>query len=190
MQRDTSLLVGFAAGHLGAAHTAGYLYLDALGSHTHGRCDSGLHGTAVRYAAFELAGDVVGDNHRIHLRTLHLEDVYLHLLAGEFLKLFFQLVNFLAALADDDTGACGRDGNGDELQRPFYDNLRDTCLGQTGVQVFADFSILHQLGREVFPTVPVGVPAADYAEAVSYRIYFLSHLSSLFLRLSFYLLQS
>ncbi len=188
MQRDTSLLVGFATGHFGAAHTAGYLNLDTLGPHAHGRCDGGLHGTTVRYAAFELTGDVVGNDHRIHFRTLHLEDVDLHLLAGEFLELLFQFVDLLAALADDDTRTCGGDGYGDELQRPFYDNLRDTCLGQTGVQVLADFSILHQLGREVFPAVPVGVPAADHTEAVSYRIYFLSHLSSLFLRLSFCLL--
>ena len=166
------------------------LDLDTLGTHAHGRRYGRLHGAAERYAALQLAGDVLADDHGIHLGALHLEDVDLDLLAGELLQLFLQFVDLLAALADDDTGACGRDGNGDELQRPFYDNLRDTCLGQTGVQVFADFSILHQLGREVFPTVPVGVPAADYAEAVSYRIYFLSHLSSLFLRLSFYLLQS
>src|SRR5699024_5390151 len=129
MQRDASLLVGFAAGHFGAAHTAGYLDFDTLGPHTHRRSDGGLHGTAVRYAAFELTGDVVGHNHRIHLRTLHLEDVYLHFLAGEFLELFFQFVHFLTALADDDARTCRRNGYGNELQRPFYDNFRDTCLG-------------------------------------------------------------
>jgi len=49
---------------------------------------------------------IAGNYSSIKLRTLHLEDVYLNLFLGDLLELFLQFVNFLSALADNDTGAC------------------------------------------------------------------------------------
>ena len=145
MQRNTTFLDGFAAGHFGAAYTAGNLDLDTLGTHAHGRCYGRLHGAAERYAALQLAGDVLADDHGIHLGALHLEDVDLDLLAGELLQLFLQFVDLLAALADDDTRTSGGNGHRDQLQRTLDDDLRDACLGQTDIQVFADLGVLDQL---------------------------------------------
>ena len=109
MQRNTSLFHRFAAGHLGTAYTSGNLDLDTFGAHTHRRCDSGFHGAAERYAALQLAGDVLSHDHGVNLRTLHFEDIDLDLLTGEFLQLLLEFIDLLAALADDDTGAGRRD---------------------------------------------------------------------------------
>ena len=49
VQRNTTLLYSFAAGHFGAAYTAGNLDLDTLGTHAHGRRYGRLHGAAERY---------------------------------------------------------------------------------------------------------------------------------------------
>ena len=190
MQRNTSLLDRLGAGHLGAAHTAGNLNLDALGTHAHRRSDGRLHGAAERNAALELTGDVLADDDGIHLGTLHLEDVDLNLLAGELLELLLQLVDLLAALADDDARTGRRDRNRNQFQRALDDDLRDAGLLQTDVQILADLGVFDELVGEILATEPVGIPTADDTKTICYRINFLSHLITCFLRLPFCLLRS
>ena len=190
VQRNTPLLDRFAAGHLGAADTTRHLYLDALGAHAHRRSDGRLHGAAERYAALELAGDVLTHDHGVHLGTLHLEDVDLDLLAGELLQLLLQLVDLLTALADDDTRTGRRNGDGDQFERALDDNLGNASFGQTDIQILADFGVLDQLVGEVLAAVPVGVPTANDTKTICYRIYFLSHCATCFLRLPFCPLRS
>ena len=173
MERRTAFLEHLAAGHFSTTDAAGDLNLDTLGAHAHGRSDGHLDGAAIRHAAFELTGDVVGHDVGIHFRTLHLEDVDLDILVADVLELFFQLVNFLAAFADDDTRTGGVDGDGDELERALDDDLRQGSFRQAGVQVFADLGILEDAGRIL--TVPVGVPATDDTQTVADRIGLLSH---------------
>ena len=120
--------------------------------------------------------DVVTDDHGVDFRTFDLEDIDLDLLAGQLTKFFFQLVDLLAALADNNAGACRRNRNGYELQRTFDDDFRDACLSQTGIQILADLSILDELAGKILPAVPVGIPTADDTKSVCYRINFLSHL--------------
>ena len=145
MQRNASLLDRLRTGHLGAADTAGNLDLDTLGAHAHGRSHGRLHGAAERYAALQLAGDVLPYDDGIHLGTLYLEDIDLNLLAGELLQLFLELVDLLTALADDDARTGGGNGYRNQFQRALDDDLRDACLGQTDIQVFADLGVLDQL---------------------------------------------
>ena len=190
MQRNTSLFHRFAAGHLGTAYTSGNLDLDTFGAHTHRRCDSGFHGAAERYAALQLAGDVLSHDHGVNLRTLHFEDIDLDLLTGEFLQLLLEFIDLLAALADDDTRTGGRNRNRHQFQRALDDDLRDACLGQTDIQVFADLGVLDELVGEILATEPVGIPTADDTKTICYRIYFLSHLITSFLRLPFCQLRS
>ena len=142
VQRYATLLDGLGTGHLGAAHTTCDLHLDTLGTHAHGRGYGHLHGAAERYAALQLAGDVLTDDDGVYFGTLHLEDVDLNLLAGELLQLLLQFVDLLAALADDDTRTGGSDGNGNEFERTLDDNLRNTCLGKTDIQVLTNLSVL------------------------------------------------
>ena len=144
MQRNTSLFHRFAAGHLGTAYTSGNLDLDTFGAHTHRRCDSGFHGAAERYAALQLAGDVLSHDHGVNLRTLHFEDIDLDLLTGEFLQLLLEFIDLLAALADDDTGAGRRDRDRNKLQRALDDDLRDARLRQTDIQILADLGVFDQ----------------------------------------------
>ena len=180
MQRNTALFEGLAAGHFGAAHAARDLDLHAFGAHAHRRSDGGLHGAAVRDTAFELAGDVVADDHGVQFGTFYLEDIDLNLLAGEFAQLFLQLVDLLAAFADDDAGTGRRDGDGHQFQRTLDDDLRDACFGQTGAQVFTNLGVFDQLARKILAAVPVGIPTAYDTESVCYRINFLSHLLCFF----------
>ena len=101
------------------------LNLDALGTCAHGGCDSHLDGTAVGDLALDLAGDVRGHNLGIELRALHLIHVNLYLLVGDLLELFLELVDILAALADDEAGARGADGDGDEFHCALDDDARN-----------------------------------------------------------------
>ena len=113
-----------------------------------------------------LAGDVLAYDDGIHLRTLYLEDIDLNLLAGELLQLFLELVDLLTALADDDARTGGGNGYRNQFQRALDDDLRDACLGQTDIQVFADLGVLDQLLGEVFAAEPVGIPTADDTKTI------------------------
>jgi hypothetical protein len=144
VQGHTALAVLLGAGDLGAVQTAAHLQFDAFGAHAHGTGHGHLHGAAEADAAFQLAGDAVGHEAGVQLRALDLEDVDLHVLAGEFLQLFAQLVHFGAALADDHAGARGVDGDGDQLQGALDHDLAHAGLLQAGHEVLADLLVLHQ----------------------------------------------
>ena len=61
------------------------------------------------HAAGELLGHALGDQLRVDLGVLDLEDVELHLLAGELLELAADAVGLGAAAADDDARTRGVD---------------------------------------------------------------------------------
>ena len=106
----SAILVEFLAGHLSSTEAAADKDLDTLGSHTHGAGHCHLDGTAVRYTALDLTGDVVGHDVGVEFRSLYLEDIDLYLFVGNLAELFLQLVNLLAALADDGAGTGCMDG--------------------------------------------------------------------------------
>ena len=150
-------------------------YLDAFSAHAHGGGNGHLRSAAERNAGFQLAGNAVGNQLRIQLGTLDLEDVDLNILAGDLLQLFFQLIDLLAAFTNHDTRAGRVHGNGDELQGTFDDYFRHASLGQTHGEILADFIVLNQLVSVLAAAVPIGVPSADDAETIAYRVCFLSH---------------
>ena len=63
----------------------------------------------------ELLGDALGDQLRVELGVLDLEDVQLHLLAGELLEVAADAVGLGAAAADDDARARGVDVDADAV---------------------------------------------------------------------------
>ena len=175
VKRGTTLLEHLAAGHFGAADATADLNLDAFCAHTHRGCDGHLDGTAIRNAALELTCDVVGDDVGVNFRALHLEDVDLDVFTADLLQFLFDLVDLLAALADDDTGTGRVDGHRDDLEGALNHDLRQRSLCQTCVEVFADLGVFQNPGGVV--TVPVGVPTADNTYTIADRIGFLSHIT-------------
>src|SRR6478735_9285161 len=175
VQGHAALAVELGARHLGAVEAARALDPDALGTGTH----RGLHGLAHRaaelHAAGELLGDTLGDQLRVDLGVLDLEDVQLDLLAGELLQLATDAVGLGATATDDDARTRGVD-----VHPHAVPGALDLDLGDAGP--------LHALGqqladRDVLTDVAlvelVGVPAAlvvrrdPQAEAV--RVDLLSH---------------
>src|SRR2546430_1135099 len=82
MQRDTTPVILLDASQFSAAQTAGTTNLDTFSSEILGGLQRFLHGATERDAAFELQGDVFGDELRISFRRLDLDDIDVDFLAG------------------------------------------------------------------------------------------------------------
>ena len=174
MKRRTAFLEHLAASHFGATDAAADLDLDALGTYAHRSGDSHLDGAAIGHAAFDLTGDGVCHDIGIGLRTLYLVDVDLDILLGHLLQLFFELIDLLTALADDNTRTGCLNGHGDELQGALDHNLGKAGLGQTIGQILTDFEILGDL-LGIITTDPVRVPTTGDTDSIADWISFLSH---------------
>src|SRR5215213_2727968 len=163
MKRNTPLLDLFCPGYFSTTQTAGYFNLDAFSSHAQRRSNGHLNSTLVIDTVLNLAGNSIAHDICIQLRTTDLQNVDLNIfLAGEFLQLFFNTVNFAASFTNDDTGLRGMNGNDQLIKRTLYHYLGYTTLVDTGVQVSSDLGIFDQLGSEIFfVSVPVAFPATD-----------------------------
>ena len=176
MKRGTAFFVHLFACHFSTIQTTGNLNLDTFSTHTHGRSDSLLNGTTISNLTFELTSNLRTYDDCIQLRTLHLVDVDLNILLDDFLKFLFQFVNFLSTLTDNETGASSADSNSYKFKSTFNNDTGDTSVGKTGIQILSDFAIFEDSVTVVFTTIPVGIPTANNAEAVTNWINFLSHL--------------
>ena len=176
VERDAALLEGLAACHLGVIETAVEEHLDTLGTGTHGVTDGVAGGTAVIDTTLDLAGDAVGDDSSLHVGATYLEDIDLDLLVGDLLELFLELIHLAAAGADDTSGTCGADGDGDELEGTLDDDAGDAAVSESGIEVGAELVILVDCLSDVsLLAKPRAVPATDDAEAIAYWISLLSH---------------
>ena len=163
VQGGTALLEHLAAAHLGTVQTALDLDLDALCTHAHRAGDSHLDGTAIGDLALDLMSDVSGHELCVEFGALNLVNVDLNVLVGEFDEFLLEGLNVGTLLTDDDTGACGADGDGHQLERALDNDACDTSLGKTLVEILADLVILYQCISIITATKPVGVPTADDA---------------------------
>ena len=111
MQGNGAFTVAFAAGDFGTAQTAANLNLDAFGAYAHGAANALFHGAAERNAAFQLAGDVFGNQCGIHIRLFDLLDVDVNVCIGQLLQVFFQQFDVAALTADDHARFCGVNRN-------------------------------------------------------------------------------
>ena len=152
-----------ATGNFGTADTTTDRHLDTFGTGAHSSGDGVLDGTAILNTAFNLFGDILGNQHGVHFGVLHLADVHLNILAGEFLQLFAEFVNFRTGTSDNQTRTGGIDCDGEHLERALDVNLRDAGFCQTGIEVLTDLVVLNQLLLELSATEPVGIPSADDA---------------------------
>ena len=178
MQRSTTFLEHFAAGHFSTTDTAGDLNLDALCTNAHGVGDGHLDGAAIADAAFDLAGDGVRNDVGVNLGALDLENVDLDVLVGDLLKLFLEFVDLLAALSDDEARTSSIDGDGDELQRTLDDDLAEAGLCKTVAEILANLIVLCDF-LCVVTTTSVRVPTTGDTDSVADRISFLSHITLL-----------
>src|SRR6478752_8628969 len=136
VQRHPALAVELRARHLRAAEAARALHPDALGTGAQRGLHALAHGATERHACRQLLGDALGDQLRVDLGVLDLEDVQLHLLARELLELATDAVGLGAAATDDDAGARRVDVDADAVTRALDLHPRDA-------------GPLHALGHEL-----------------------------------------
>ena len=130
-----ALAVELRARHLGAVEAARALDPDALGTGAHRGLHRLAHGATELHAAAELLGDTLGDQLRVDLGVLHLEDVQLDLLAGELLEVAADAVGLGATAADHDARTRGVD-----VHPHAVTGALDLDLGDAGP--------LHALGQQ------------------------------------------
>ena len=119
------------------------------------------HGAAERHAAGELLGDALGDQLRVDLGVLDLEDVQLDLLAGELLELAADAVGLGAAAADDDARTGGVDVDADAVTGALDLDPGDAGALHAGRHELADRDVLVD---------EVAVPLTSLVESANQRL--------------------
>src|SRR5918997_11475 len=176
VQRHPALAVELRPAHLGAAQATGTLHPDALDLRAAlGRLHGLAHGTTEADPAGELLGDALGDQLRVGLGVLDLEDVQLHLLAGELLQLAADAVGLRTATADDDARPGGVDVDADPVTGALDLDLGDAgplhALGHELAyrDVFLDVVLVELVG------VPPGLVVGGDAQPEPVRVDLLTH---------------
>ena len=177
-----ALAVELRARHLGAVEAARALDPDALGTGAHRGLHRLAHGATELHAAGELLGDALGDQLRVDLGVLDLEDVQLDLLAGELLELAADAVGLGAAAADHDARTRGVDVHPHAVTGALDLDLGDAgalhALGQQAADrdVLADVRLVELVG------VPAALVVGGDAEAEAVRVDLLAHQAFPFFR--------
>src|SRR6185503_7396489 len=175
VQGHAPLAVRLEPSHLRAAEATRAVDTDALRARAHRRRDRLLHRAAERHALLELLGDVLGHELGVEVGALDLLDVQLHLLLGELLHLFGELVDLLSLAPDHQARTRGLDADRDLLALAFDRDAGDAGLIQALLQIALDQEVLLQhLGVPALGE-PARVPGLHDAEPKADRIGFLSH---------------
>ena len=177
MKRNVAFGILFASGDLSAAYAAADDDLDALAAGLHGSLDGLLHGSSEGNSLFECLSDALSGQLRIGLRSSQFYDVQDNALASELFQFVLQLIDAVAAAADDHTGLGGE--NVDPhlvLGSSFDDYLGYACQIQFLLDEFSDLVIFDKIIREVLLVrVPFGIPVFNNAHSESMRANFLTH---------------
>ena len=171
-------MVVLGAGDLSPAQTAGAGSLDALGAGAHGAAHGILHGAAEADTLLQLLGDILRHQLGVGVHIPDLNDLQVHSLAGELHQLGLNLLNVLAALADDHAGTGAMQVDADlGVVVPLDLDLGDAGAVEGLFQVVADLLVLHQqVAYQFVAGIPAGVPILDDAHAQAVGIDFLSHI--------------
>ena len=176
MQRHPALAVELRAGHLGPTQTTGALDPDALDGT---RAQRALHRLAHRATEADpvgqLLGDTLGDELRIGLGVADLEDVQLHLLAGQLLQLGADAVGLGAAAADDDARAGRVDVHPDPVTGALDLDLGDSGAVHALGHQLADGDVLGHVLRVGLVGVPARAPVGGDPESEPVRVDLLTH---------------
>src|SRR6478736_6035067 len=174
VQGHAALAVELRARHLGAVETTRALDPDALGTGAHRGLHGLLHRATELHTAGELLGHALGDQLSVDLGLLHLEDVQLHLLAGELLQLATQAVGLGATATDDDAGTRGVDVDADPVTGALDLHLGDAGALHALGQEATDGDVLTDVGLVELVGVPPALVVGGDAEAEAVRVDFLA----------------
>src|SRR3954469_13825445 len=176
VQRHPALAVELRPAHLGAAQATRALHPDALDLRAALRGLHRLaHGTTEADPAGELLGDALGDQLRVGLGVLDLEDVQLHLLAGELLQLAADAVGLGAAATDDDARTSGVDVHPDPVTGALDLHLRDAGALHALAHELADGHVFLDVVLVQLVRVPPGLVVGGDAEPEPVRVDLLTH---------------
>src|SRR6185369_3579984 len=179
VQRHPALAVELGAAHLGAAEAAGDLHPNAFDQRVlHRRLDGLTHRAAEADPAGQLLGNALGNQLRVRLGVLHLEDVQLHLLAGELLQLGADPVGLGTLAADDDARTRGVDVDADPVPGALDVHLGDAGTLQAPGHQLADLDILSDVVLVELVRVPAALPVGGDAEPEPVRVNLLAHYSA------------
>ena len=174
-------MVALGTGNFSTAETAAALDLDAACAHSHGTTHSVLHCAAEADALLELLCNVLSNQLSVGVGSANLNDGESNGLADELLYFEAQLLDLLAALADNDTGSGAVDINANLCAVTLYldggntGGIEGLLQKLTNLVVFDD-----QIADLIFACVLSGIPVLDNANAQTMRINFLSHNSASF----------
>src|SRR6185295_3932891 len=181
VQRHAALVITLGARDFGPAQAARRLDLDALRAHAHRALHRALHRAAERDALRQLMRHAVADELRVQLRTLDLFDVDADFFARELRQLIAQLVDFRAALADDDARPARVDRDRHLAGLALDVHVGDRRVTEPRLQVLPDQLVLLEQLREVALGEVAGAPRFDDAQPEPVRMCFLAHLLARFL---------
>src|SRR5690606_37960631 len=119
----------------------------------------------------------LGDQLRVQLGVLHLEDVQLDLLAGQLLQVAADPVGLGALPADHDPGPGGVDVDPDPIAGALDVDLRDAGPLQPGRHHLPDLDVLGDVVGVELVGVPARGPVGRDAEPEPVRVNFLTHYS-------------
>src|SRR5262245_15836215 len=175
VQRDPALAVELRARHLRAAEPTRALDPDALGTGPH----RGLHRLAHRatelHAARQLLGHALRNQLGVQLGVLDLEDVELHLLAGELLEVAAQSLGLGAAPADHDARPGGVDVHSHPVAGALDLDPGDARAVHALGEHLADRHVLTDVGLVELVGVPPALVIGGDAETEPVRVDLLSH---------------
>ena len=143
-------MILFNAGQFGSAQTAGTADLDAFGAEILGGLQRLFHRAAEGNTAFELKGDVLGNELGVGLGMFDLDDVDVNFFAGHLAELFFELVDFGAFAADDDARPGGQDGDAAAVGGAFDEDLGHGGGLELLLEQLADVAVLGEQFAEFF----------------------------------------
>src|SRR6185436_17705289 len=175
VQGHAALAVELRARHLGAVEATRALDPDALGTRAHRGLHRLAHRAAELHAARELLGHALGDELGVHLGVLDLEDVELHLLAGELLELAADAVRLGAAAADHDARPRGVDVHPHTVAGALDLDLGDAGPLHALGQELADRDVLTDVGLVQLVGVPPALVVGGDAETEPVRVDLLAH---------------
>src|SRR5262249_52736917 len=143
----------------------------------HRRLHRLAHRPAEADPARQLLGDALGDELRVGLGALHLEDVQLHLLAGELLQVAANPVRLGALTAEDDARTGGVDVDADAVTRALDVHFGDAGTLEAPGHHLADTNVLRDVVLVELVRVPTRLPVSRDAEPEPGRVNFLTHYS-------------
>src|SRR5665811_1262911 len=175
-ERDATLAVPLAAGHLRAAQAAGDGDLHALRARLHRALDCLLHGLAEGDPAAQLLGHVGGHEVRVELRLADLLDLELHL-AGlrEVADLLAEDLDVRAALADDDARLRRVDRHRHVGDATLELDAADAGVGQATLDELAHGEVFLEQRGVLLVGVPLRGPGAARPQAEAVRVDLVSH---------------